>query len=215
MSAQVRNPDRVNISIDGKYRFSLTIGQVVDLGVKVGLELDEAALADMEVASSFGKLYQRTLEYSLVRPRSEREVRDYLYKKTRPAPVRSRRTGEVSMRPGVEVSVADEVVKTLLEKGHIDDRRFAEFWVEHRFVKKGVSARKLRAELASKGVASSVVEEVMAATERSDESELAKIIAKKRHRYPDDTKFMQYLARQGFGFDDIKAALEELADHEA
>ena len=45
LSAQVRNPDRVNISIDGKYRLSLTIGQVVDLGIKPGIEVDDEMLA--------------------------------------------------------------------------------------------------------------------------------------------------------------------------
>ena len=33
------------------------------------------------------------------------------------------------------------------------------------------------------------------------------MIAKKRSKYPDEQKFMQYLARQGFGYDAIKSAL--------
>jgi regulatory protein len=40
-------------------------------------------------------------------------------------------------------------------------------------------------------------------------SELQKIIAKKRSRYDDEQKFMAYLARQGFSYDDIKEALRE------
>jgi regulatory protein len=38
---------------------------------------------------------------------------------------------------------------------------------------------------------------------------MSKIIAKKRSRYPDDKKLMQYLARQGFSYDDIKKALDQ------
>lgn len=110
--------------------------------------------------------------------------------------------------PGVSREVADRVFDRLSEKGYINDEKFARFWVENRNQRKGSSARKLRSELQAKGVESSVIDAALANTTRSDEDELAKIIAKKRARYPDEQKFMQYLARQGFSYDDIKVALE-------
>ena len=70
-----------------------------------------------------------------------------------------------------------------------------------------MSRRKLQAELAAKGVDRSIVERQLADNERSDSDELQKIIAKKRSKYTDEQKFMQYLARQGFSYDDIKSAL--------
>ena len=207
IGAQVRNPDRVNISIDGAYRFSLLLSQVVDYGLKIGLEIDEATVLKLETASTFGKLYQRALEYSLVRPRSEREMRDYLYRKTLSKPVRNQKTGEVRMREGVSGDVTQQVLKRLIDKGYVDDRSFAEFWVRNRFMKKGVSSRRLREELSVKGVDRGIVDEVLQDSERNDTDELQKVISKKRARYSDDTKFMQYLARQGFSYDEIKAAL--------
>ena len=41
IALQVRDNDRVNISIDGRYRFSLAIYQVTELGLKLNQELDE------------------------------------------------------------------------------------------------------------------------------------------------------------------------------
>ena len=64
----------MNVSIDGAYRFSLDISQVTDLGVRVGRELDDEELAQLEQESQFGKLYARALEYCLRRPRSVGEV---------------------------------------------------------------------------------------------------------------------------------------------
>ena len=206
MGTQVRNPDRVNISIDGTYRFSLTVAQVVDLGLKVGMELDEASIEQLTAESAYGKLYQRALEYCLVRPRSTREMRDYLYRKTVPTPVR-KRTGEVYMREGISATVTDRVYTTLCERGYIDDATFADFWVRHRSTRKGISERKLRMELAAKGVTAGTIDSALRASERNDDDELAKIIEKKRARYSDDMKFMQYLARQGFQYDAIKRAL--------
>ena len=77
----VKNPNRANIFVDDKYSFSLDISQVVDFKLKVGLEISDEQLAEYKSASEFGKLYQRTLEWVLIRPRSIRETRDYLVRK--------------------------------------------------------------------------------------------------------------------------------------
>ena len=76
----VKNLNRVNIFIDGKYNFSLDIAQLVDFKLKVGQEITETELAEYQQASDFGKLYQRTLEWVLIRPRSVKETREYLYR---------------------------------------------------------------------------------------------------------------------------------------
>lgn len=207
LSAQIRNPDRINVSIDGKYRFSLDITQVIELGVKIGRELDEAELTQLEEEGQFGKLYARALEYSLNRPRSVREMRDYLYRKTLSTKYKSKKTGEIKERAGYTTSLTDRVLNRLIEKGYVDDEKFATWWVENRNLGKGSSLRKLRSELSAKGVSSQLIDASLQQSERSDSDELAKIIAKKRRRYPDDQKLMQYLARQGFSYDDIKSAL--------
>lgn len=207
LSTQVRNTDRVNVSIDGKYRFSLDILQVTELGVKVGQELDEVRLAALEEEGRFGKLYAQALEYCLTRPRSVREMRDYLYRKTLSTKYKSRRTGEIKERAGYTLDLTERVLSRLIEKGYVDDHKFATWWIDNRNFTKGSSLRKLRSELASKGVSSQIAEMALMQSERSDSEELEKVIAKKRRRYPDDQKLMQYLARQGFSYDDIKSAL--------
>ena len=77
----VKNENRVNVFVNDKYSFSLDIAQLVDFKIKKGQVITEADLEKYQNASEFGKLYQRTLEWVLVRPRSTREVREYLFKK--------------------------------------------------------------------------------------------------------------------------------------
>lgn len=208
ISVQARNADRVNISVDGKYRFSLDIFQVGELGIKVGKEYSEAELAEIENESQFGKLYARALEYCLMRPHSAREVRDYLWRKTRATRYKSR-DGHVKERPGATQTNADRVFQRLHDKGYIDDVKFARFWIDNRNQTKGTSARKLIAELRAKGIEQSVIDDAIGASSRSDESELRKVLAKKRARYSDEQKLIAYLARQGFSYDDIRTALSE------
>ena len=75
-------------------------------------------------------------------------------------------------------------------------------------MQKGTSIRRLKLELAQKGIDRETIEQLISENIRSDDEELQKIIAKKRHKYAgDQQKFMAYLARQGFSYDDIRVAL--------
>lgn len=202
VSAQQKDKNRINIMVDGKYRFSLDIFQYADLGIRVGKEYTDEELTELESESQFGKAYARALEYCLMRPHSAKEMRDYLYRKTRDTRTK---TGE--MKKGLDTSITTRVFDRLVEKGYIDDEKFTRYWVENRNLTKGTSKRKLTAELRSKGVAQSIIDHVLVESTRSDDDEIQKIISKKRARYPDEQKLIQYLARQGFSFDDIKQAL--------
>lgn len=208
LSLQAKNKDRVNVSVDGVYRFSLDVFQVSELGLKLGKEYSERELNKLETESQFGKLYGRALEYTMLRPHSAKEVKDYLWRKTRSTKYKSK-TGELKERAGVAQEVADRVFERLLEKKYVDDEKFTRFWVENRNQTKGTSRRKLINELRVKGIDQAIIEKYLSESVRNDIDELQKVIAKKRRQYPDDQKFMQYLARQGFSYDDIKSALAE------
>ena len=203
ITAQQKDKNRVNVMVDGKYRFSLDIFQYADLGIKVGQEYSDDELTALEQESLLGKVYARALEYCLMRPHSAREVKDYLYRKTRDT-----RTKTGGVKKGISPEVTARVFDRLVEKGYIDDEKFTRYWVENRSLTKGVSKRKLQAELRTKGVDTSTIDHFLSESERSDSSELQKIILKKQTRYPDRQKFMQYLARQGFSYDDIVSALD-------
>ena len=208
----VRDKNRVNIYIDDKFFCSLDIAQVVDLHVKIGRTLDADGLDELKRASDFSKFYNRALEFTLMRPHSSKEVRDYLKRKTldRKVRVKNRKTNEYKtvLKPGYDQSLVEPVFKRLEERGYIDDRRFAELWLENRNITKGSSLKKLRLELAQKGVAQSIIEEVFASSDRDELAELRKMIARKAKKYPDEQKLIQYLLRQGFNYSDI---LDELS----
>ena len=202
LKTQLRDKDRVNVFVDGKYSFSLDITQVAELGIKTGAEYTAEELAELENESQFGKLYTRSLEYALMRPRSQREMRDYLYRKTRDT-----RTKMGDIRKGVSKELTERVFDRLSVKGYIDDEKFALFWVENRNVRKGSSLRKLQAELQSKGVDRAIIERTLENTEREDANELQKMLIKKASRYDDEQKLIAYLMRQGFRYDDVKEAI--------
>ena len=218
----VKNPNRVNVFIDGKYALSLDVAQVVDMGVKVGETVTADELAEMKKASEYGKLYQRTLEWVLTRPHSVRETRDYLIRKLKISSsdtLRSRPSLRGSLAPSLLVSrerssedifeLLEMIIERLSQKGYLDDRRFAEWYVENRFVKKGVSQRRLKMELMKKGIARDIIDDVIDG--RDDEEELRKMIDKKRAKYTEE-KLIAYLVRQGFSYDLVRKLVSEIED---
>ena len=195
----VKNQNRANVFVDGKYSFSLDISQVVDFKLKIGQKITEEQLLEYKKASELGKLYQRTLEWVLIRPRSERETRDYLRKKLKSSFSEGSSQGACPSLTSSEESfkLLNDIISRLQSRGYLDDTKFAEYYVENRFVKKGISQKRLRMELIKKGITKDTIDTVI--DSRNDEEEILKIIAKKRSKYDDD-KLIQYLCRQGFSY---------------
>jgi regulatory protein len=91
----------------------------------------------------------------------------------------------------------------------LDDVKFTTWWVENRFIKKGVSRRRLEQDLRRKGVATNIIKQVLDESVRDDQTELQKMLRKKRARYSDDQKLIAYLVRQGFNYDDVRKVVAE------
>lgn len=213
ITAGVKDKNRVNVFVNGKFTLSLDVRQVVDLQVKVGRRLSEEELQELHRASEFGKLYQRSLEWAFTRPHSLGETRDYLKRRQlkRTQLNRKRIQEELKPLPEIQDSAIDLVIERLAGRGYIDDRKFAEYYVENRSIKKGISRRRLIMELRNKKVSEEIIVAVLNDSQRNDDDELMKMIKKKARRY-DQQKLIQYLVRQGFRYHDVVEAVEDYYD---
>jgi regulatory protein len=188
---QVKRPGRYSIYVDDKFAFGLSESALIAQRLASGQEIDAEQFASLKDAAGTDKAYGNALRYVVMRPRSMWEMRTYLQRKK------------------VEEPIADSIIERLLGLGLLGDEKFAEAWVSNRRILKATSKRRLRLELQQKHVASSVIDKVLQEDEADERSVLAELVAKKQARYPDRNKFMQYLARQGFGYDDIKSVLDQ------
>lgn len=213
MTQGVRDPNRVNVFINGRFDFSLDVAQVVDFQLKVGRRLNAEQLQELRRASEFGKLYQRALEWALTRPHSLKEARDYLKRRKLKRVQLNQARAREEKRPLSEFDDAtlELVFGRLVERGYLDDQKFAEYYVENRFTRKGASQRRLRSELMKKGVPGSIIANVLEESPRDEQDELQKAIAKKRSRY-NNSKLLAYLVRQGFEYQMAKDAIERSSD---
>lgn len=192
LSAQIKNPDRINVFVDAKYLLSLTINQILDEKIKVGTQLTEADVKKLTKLSEDGKLRARALEWVLLRPRSSRELQQYLYKK------------------GVEPSLATALRSEFAEKNYQNDEYFAKWWVENR-TRKLKSNIAIKAELVQKGIAPAIIEHTLAET-NAQKQRLKELIAQKKDlpKYKaDPIKFKKYLLSKGFYYSEIEEVLAD------
>lgn len=189
---QSRTPGRYSIFIDEKYTFSLSDGALLDSKLVVGQELTKEEIEHWKQISADDKILGRALQYAMIRPRSNWEMEQYLKrKKASPA-------------------LTNSILNKLSIMNLVDDSSFARSWVTNRRLLRPTSKRKLQQELRAKHVSDDVIELTLQ-EDKTDEMEILKqIIFKKRTQTKyktDDLKLMQYLARQGFNYSDIKAVL--------
>lgn len=77
----VRDPHRINVFLDGKFSFSLTLTELADSKLHQGQVLTDPEVERLRNLSGLGKLYQQTLEYCFSRPHSKKEIIDHLERK--------------------------------------------------------------------------------------------------------------------------------------
>ena len=188
---QVKRTDRYSVYVDGAFAFGLSEQGLLDSNITLGQEIDAGQLSALTATAAADKAYGNALRYVVMRPRSTWEVQSYLQRKK------------------VEEPVAARIMQRLGDLDLLNDKLFAETWVANRRLLKSTSKRRLCQELQQKRVPEAIIDLVLREDEADERTVLKELVAKKQARYPDRQKFMQYLARQGFGYDDIKAVLDE------
>jgi regulatory protein len=130
------------------------------------------------------RLYDRVLNFLSYRPRSVKEVRDYLRKRN------------------AESEIVDALIARLEAAGFLDDREFAEFWVSNRQRFSPRGDRGLTYELRNKGISRELIDEQLEGL--SDEVSRASTLLRAKFQPVDDADFeaheklARYLIRRGF-----------------
>lgn len=192
IKVQVKNSERVSIFVDGRYSFSLNMDEVLKYKLKSGDELTAADIKKFKKISADGKLRMRALEWLLNRPHSEREFRDYLYRKK------------------VEKDQIEGLINEMTERGYLDNYKFA-MWFLSLQTRRSKSNQAIRYELYKKGISRELTEQVMQSEDIGENERLNSLIQKKlkSQRYKNDPlKLMRYLTSQGFNYQLVKKSLE-------
>lgn len=186
LKVQKRNPNRVNIYLDGEYAFGLA--RIVAAWLQVGQTLSDEKIILLQRQDTEEVIYLKAMRYLGNRPHSEAEIQKKLTLK------------------GYEESDVQKIVGRLREQGYLGDIQFARNWIENRTAFRPRGRRLLALELRQKGVSEEVILEALQNTD--NESELAFSVARRYARRLaelDKNKFREkltsYLGRRGFTYE--------------
>ncbi|MBU3956917.1 RecX family transcriptional regulator [Patescibacteria group bacterium] len=192
-----KNKKRVNIYLDGKFAFGLDADNFLKAGLKVGQNLTQKQIDDLVFKNEFQKLLNRALRLISRRPRSEKEIHDYLRRKKSPP------------------ELIEKVIKKLKQLKQVNDLEFARWWVEQRSTFRPRGKFGLKMELRQKGVNEKIIKQVI--DEKVKELPLAQKLAQKKFKtyknLPREERYQKmsaFLARRGFSWEIIKEVVGAL-----
>lgn len=190
-----KNPNRVNLYLDGIFAFALSLDEVAKQGLKQGLELTIAKIDQLKQIDEDEYIFAKILNFLSYRPRTIKEVRDRLWKYA----VKDQFT-------------QNKFIDRLISHGYLDDLAFARWFIESRNLHRPRSIRMLKQELKTKGVPEEIISSVVASI--SDETEtITKLLSKKfglprRLNQVERQKIYAYLSRQGFPWEKIREVVK-------
>jgi len=194
LQVQKRNPNRVNIHLDGEYAFG--VARIVAAWLQEGQMLDEEKIAKLQAEDARERAMQQAMLFLSYRARSEKEIRQNLSKHEIPD------------------AVIEETVERLRQSGFANDKQFASAWVENRSTFRPRGRRALTLELRQKGIDEATIE---SALEDVDEETLAYEAGQKKARklrVQDWSEFRkkmsEFLARRGFSYSVIAPIVSRL-----
>lgn len=158
------------------------------------------------MADEISTLLNYAYFYLRFRPRTEREMREYLEKKAK--------------KFKFSVSAPESAMKRLEELKLVDDRQFAIWYIEIRGSSKKKSRRLLQQELRLKGIPTNVITAYFEEHERDEYSGAVRALQAQWRRYQgiDRRKRFEkaaaHLQRKGFGYSITKRAIAELEEKE-
>src|SRR3989344_3020248 len=153
----------------------------------------------------FEKFYNKALKFLSYRPRSEKEIRDYLKIKNQKSKIKN------------DDKVIESIISKLKEYKFLNDEEFVKWWIEQRTTFKPRSLKLIKIELGQKGIDKDLIDQVIDDLRLTiDDLESAKkLIEKRLPRYKNlsrDEKFQKiarYLASKGFNYDIIKEIVKD------
>jgi regulatory protein len=202
ITPSARRQGRFELEVDERPVATLSLDAIERLGLHIGASFDDRTAAAVERESQAQHTMDRALNMLAFRARSIRELRRSLVTKGEPE------------------ALVDAAIERLMAMGVLDDREYARGYVHAKVTGPGFSRRRLRGELARRGVARDVADaaiEAVFAEDQVDEEGIIERVARKKARtlarLDDGTRrrrLYAFLARRGYELDDIRRVMERV-----
>lgn len=201
VEVQKNNKKRVNVYINEDYAFSCDAELVYKYDLKKSKEVDLEQINDIIAADNLVKAKNDALKYIERSYKTEKELREKLYKK------------------GYDETTVQRVVVFLKEYNFLNDAKYAEMFIKDK--QKSSGKNKLKYELIKKGINEEIIQEYTSKLDTTVESDTAETLAAKKYqtiikRETDKRKIyeklMRFLVSKGFSWEIAKKAIGKVLE---
>jgi regulatory protein len=199
-----RDEAEYTVTFDAAAALTITATVAAEFALRPGKHLSPGDLGALRTADVRQRAAEAAMRYLGVRPRSTREIRDYLRGKQ------------------YEPETIDAAVARLTERGYLDDAAFARWWAENRAQFRPRGPHLLRQELRKKGIATTTVDDALAEQAESVDTDaqalaLARNKLRSLHRSGLEPEVILrrlsgLLSRRGYGYDTVRTVLRTLRE---
>ncbi|MEM6325827.1 MAG: RecX family transcriptional regulator [Bacteroidota bacterium] len=204
VQAQKKDPDRVSVFLDDAFAFGLAADVAVGEGVRKGLRLTPEAQLALLQKEEVIRARQAALDYVSRGGKTTTEVQRSL------------------ARRGFSEHATADALAQMERYGYLDDAAYASAFVRGRAASRGHGPQRLRADLIKKGVSREAIDRALDELDTDDLADSARRLALQRWRaLASETdprkrkkKTTDFLLRRGFSFDQVREAIEAVADDE-
>jgi len=227
-----KNQKRVNVHLDGQFAFGLATAVVLKKTLKTKQRLSHNEIKKLLIFSWQEELYEQVLYYLSLRPRSRKEIADYVkrrfakLKKNQKLPFFEHQEVVLDTRG----TLIDETVARLEKNDLLNDEDFARWFVDQRVRLKPKGKKALSLELRQKGVDKEIISQVLADENLyplDKEKEAAYQVGRKAFNQLQSLltngkkdmitlrrRLYQRLASRGFSYDLVKTVVDDLLTKE-
>lgn len=190
---------RYNVFLDGEYAFPVGESTLIDFRLMKGMELTDAQVTLIKNKENTNKAYGDAVNYLSYELRTEKEIKDYLYKKEYTTP-----------------TIMD-VMDKLKDLNYLDDAAYAQSFINTQLRISANGPRIIEQKMFKKGVPEDIIKQKMSEIDPDILLENATEFAKKQARKTNHASFKQQMIKlrqslysKGFSSDITNEAIDSL-----
>jgi len=196
--ASQKSKKRLNVYVDKKFAFPLDLETFVKSNLKVGEEITKKEIERLKKKSSYATFLQKLLSFISLRPRSEKEIDTWLYKKR------------------VDEKVKLKIKNRIKDYNLLDDKAFARWWIGQRFTFKKKSLLEIKSELKGKGIPEKIYNPVLKEFDFDEEKTATELLLQRQYKWgklkevEKKVKMTNFLLRKGFGYSIVREVVKNI-----
>ncbi|HNZ70774.1 MAG TPA: RecX family transcriptional regulator [Candidatus Dojkabacteria bacterium] len=209
ITVQKKDNDRFNLFVDGEFLFGVGVSTVAKNNLYFNKDISDDEIEKIRIEDLVDRVYLRVSDYAINSHKTSKDIinycRELLYKKADD-------WFPKDLFNELKESLPEQILQKLIDNGIVNDKIYAEMFVEDRLKYRPRSKRMIISELIKKGINVEQAKETVENIEIDERKIIREILMKKYHTDKitrQDNKKISFLVGKGFDWDTISDVIDD------